>query len=81
MQSSSTRKFKGILLHNVFYIVSIQQQLVCTNVSYQIQTQIIDEIHVLARKEVTIFRICYIGNKIWTNTTWEDTNCDKVSAW
>jgi hypothetical protein len=36
------------------------------------------EIHVLARKEVTIFRICYIGNKIWT---WEDTNCDKVSAW
>jgi hypothetical protein len=51
------------------------------NISYQIQTKIIDEIHVLARKEVINFRICYIGNKIWTNTTWENTNCDKVNAW
>ncbi len=42
---------------------------------------IIDVMHVLARKKVTMFRTCCIGNKIWTNITWEDTSCDKLGAW
>jgi hypothetical protein len=37
--------------------------------------------HVLARKKVTMFRTCCIGNKIWKNITWENTNCDKLGAW
>ncbi len=41
---------------------------------------IIDVMHVLARKKVTMFRTCCIGNKIWTNITWEDTSCDKLGA-
>jgi hypothetical protein len=39
--------------------------MVCPSVSYQIETHIIDVMHVLARKEVTMFKTCCIGNKIW----------------
>jgi hypothetical protein len=38
-------------------------------------------IHVLASKVEAMFKACCIGNKIWTNTTWENTNCDKLGEW
>jgi hypothetical protein len=48
---------------------------------YQIQKHIKDVIHVLASKVKTMSKACCIENKIWTNTTWENTNCDKVGEW
>jgi hypothetical protein len=51
---------EGSYFKNVVYIVMIQWWLVCTNVSYQIQTHIVDVIHVLARKEIrTLFKKIY----------------------
>jgi len=48
---------------------------------YQIQKHIKDLIHVHASKVEAMSKVCCNGNKIWTNTTWENTDCNKVGEW